>query len=177
MCALSACLVPPDGDPPIDVLNDPPIVDLDTVAPSQPILRIIVPPSLERACNVRFSARVSDSDDGVLRVRWVADNRTSLVRLIEGDDDVLVPEGVRVFSRSIDVRALTPPLVGVAHTVSLFVSDAPGGWYAPEEEIQEGTTKTDFGRLAPSDGGTAGGTVVEVRWFLGFELGGECVPP
>lgn len=174
--AVSGCLVPPDGDPPVDVVDDPPVIDLESLDPAEATLKVTVPVSLGGSCRIRFAARISDFDDSVVRVRWVADNKKSIVRLLEDDEDFTLPEGVRFVVRTVETRDLSEPLVEVPHTISLFVSDGVG-WDATRDEIDEGTSKTDFGRLARTDGGLAAGSVVEVRWFLTFEDGGECDGP
>lgn len=168
---VSACLVPWDPPPPPDARNFPPEYDPESVTPDEPAIIFAVPEAQGRNCRIPFSVRVSDPDDGVLQVRWVFDNKKTIVRL-DDEREVNLESGTRLVMRSIDTQDLNPPLVGVPHTVSLFVTDATA-WAVTQAEIEAGETlESDYGRIVhSSDAGPDGASVVEVRWFFTFQEG------
>lgn len=185
---LNACILPPEGLPPPDDRNFPPEVSLDDLVPAAPITPITLERTPTNLCDFFVSAgKVVDRDSPSLRFRWVADNgRSGLTRLLPSTtpEAVLVNDPrcagpctlvqFRLFPR-LDFK-LGPDPRGEPHSLSLFITDAPG-WAIPNPgPFQE----TDLGKIATrsTDGGSTpgSGAVIEVRWVFSISSGAGVCP-
>lgn len=169
----ASCILPPEGTTPPPVDNYPPEIDRQSRVPFDVSVDLFVPdPSSGTSCRFPFAARIFDRDHSVLKIRWIADNNSSIVQPLAEDDDFTLPEGAREARITVDTRDLTDPLFDFPHVLSLFVTDGPG-WDATFDELLESGAKRDGGRARGSttDAGVPGGAVAEAHWILSFEQG------
>jgi hypothetical protein len=158
MVAGASCVLPPDGAVQ-QATHYSPEVELNALHPPKPVT------TLQDTCRFLVKAdKVSDRDSPSVRVRWVADNKTSIVQLVSFEDEVPtggLPNSVHV---QILPDSFVAPLVSTPHALSLFVTDAPDWAISNEELLSQQATVTDYGQIKTS----TMASVIEVRWFFNF---------
>lgn len=177
----SACLVPPEGEPPATLENIPPEADLESMRPYAPQTAIPV----DRCSDFRVElSQIIDLDSPTLHFRWVANNRLPRARWLRDFDlsSTRKPgEPHRAFARVVpsldfpDQVEQARNKQAASGVLSLFVTDAPG-WEIPSP-ITPQAEPQDLGRV-PSirRPGQPRPAVVEFRWTFVFGQEGECQP-
>jgi hypothetical protein len=179
LIVLGSCVLPSNGLPPPDDRNFPPEVSLDELSPAAPITRVSLERTAGHPCIFDVKAgSIIDRDSSSLRFRWVADNRSSIAKFIK--DEVVPLKGPTLATHRLvpSEDFLLEPISPRPHSLSLFITDAPG-WAVPNP--QTAPQETDLGRIVDlgRDGGVTPGAsasaVIEVRWVFEFVSGfGVC---
>lgn len=162
--SVSACFIPPDAVPEPVRPNTRPRIDLESLDPVGSLFEA------DEACACFLvRARVFDADDDTLQVRFATNvgrdnNRARCVI----QDAYLTPRlGQLVDATIVPLQHLAGfPAEGV-HTVSMYVTDAPGFLADFEDDERCGLIADEEGDQAPG--------VVEQRWTVRFVRGlGQC---